>query len=120
TVGAGMMIGSFRGTVVVWLEQSLGGDIQVGGGEIDAELARTLASLPGVAAARELVMHEVESARGPLRLQAAASAAQELFYLKDAAVADLEAWRRGEGILISEPLASLEALSPGDTLEVFT
>jgi putative ABC transport system permease protein len=77
TVGIGVMIDSFRRTVSEWLEGTLQDDIYVtvpsrGGGfvgaDLDPQVARRAAALPGVARVETLRRFEVTTPDGPVRL----------------------------------------------------
>jgi putative ABC transport system permease protein len=77
TVGIGVMIDSFRRTVSQWLENSLVDDIYVtvpsrGGGfvgaDLDPEIVRRAAALPGVARVETIRRFEVSTPEGPVRL----------------------------------------------------
>jgi putative ABC transport system permease protein len=79
TVGLGVMIDSFRQTVVRWLEASLSADVYVAvparaggfaGGDLDPAVAARAAALPEVAAVRLLRRAEIPSPAGPVRLVA--------------------------------------------------
>ena len=70
TIGIGIMIDSFRGTVVRWLESTLRSDIYLGipgraggfsGGDLDPEVANRVARLPGVRRVNLLRRTEVSS-----------------------------------------------------------
>ncbi|MEX2367153.1 MAG: FtsX-like permease family protein, partial [Pseudohongiellaceae bacterium] len=104
---------------------SLPGDIQVASAagsqqNIAPTLAAQIAQLPGVADVEGAVQKRVETRVGPLRLLAATMEGGEGFYIKQGEAAQLAAWSRGEGILVSEPLAYLQNLTPGGTLQIFT
>jgi len=79
TVGIGVMIGSFRSTVVRWLDASLQADLYVSapsagggfrGGELDPALAARAAALPGVARVAAIRRVELTTPAGPVRLVA--------------------------------------------------
>jgi len=127
TVGVGVMIGSFRGTVILWLEQSLPGDIQltaVSGPALatgmPATLKDDLVGLSGITAAHNSVLGQVESNLGRIRLGVNDIPAEEKFYLKDTTSHGVQAFNNAEGVFVSEPLAYLNHLSPGDSLTLLT
>ncbi|MDT8397369.1 MAG: FtsX-like permease family protein [Pseudomonadales bacterium] len=126
TVGVGVMVGSFRDTVILWLEQSLGGDIQISrpgalpGAGITPALQSQIAQMDGVAAVSGTLLRQVESVLGPVRLTVSPVPAGDNFYLKDGTAAQLAAFDRGEGVLISEPLAYQGRLKIGDSLGIHT
>jgi len=130
TVGLGAMIESFRGSVVRWLDVTLQADLYLTapgapgartGGALPSELPDRVRTLPGVAGISE--RREIELAvAGPLfgvrlatlRLDPSVSAGFEIL---EAAIGDpIQAFLRGEGILVSEPLATRLRLRAGDEL----
>ncbi len=79
TVGIGVMIQSFRSTVVRWLDDSLHADFYVSapaagggfrGGALDPALAARAAALPGVALVERIRRVELPAAGEPVRLVA--------------------------------------------------
>ena len=123
TVGVGVMTGSFRDTVVVWLEQSLRGDVLVGrqdGGALAPQLIDELRRQNGVAAVELQYRVLVESSVGAISVMAEDSALETHLYIKQIAAADLVGANNGEGVLVSEPLAWQAGLTIGDTLELYT
>jgi len=77
TVGVGVMIGSFRQTVVRWLEASLRDDVYAtvpsrGGGfagvDLDPEVVRRVSALPGIEAVHTIRRVEIPTEEGPIRL----------------------------------------------------
>jgi putative ABC transport system permease protein len=114
TVGIGVMIDSFRQTVVRWLEGSLRADIYVAaptrigaprGTTLDPDLARRAAALPEVARVDAIRRVEVPTPAGPVRLVALGSDRRGFagFELRqgDPELA-WEAFTRG-AVLVSEP-----------------
>ncbi len=127
TVGVGVMVGSFRGTVIIWLEQSLPGDFQLTATSADTlqegfpvELLDELARIDGVEGLNFSVLQEVESEFGPLRLGVNAIPALEKFYLKEATDTGLSDFDNGQGIFISEPLAYLQKIELEDSINLLT
>lgn len=130
TVGVETMIGSFRHTLQAWLNQSLDGDVYVshaGGngsrGEpaLPPELVERLRHLPDAAAARASLSTRVETGFGPLRLLALEPRPADHNMPLKSAVEDAGAlFQRGEGVLVSEPLAYHHRLEPGDRIELHT
>jgi putative ABC transport system permease protein len=117
TVGIGVMIDSFRHTVVAWLERSLQADFYVsapagyggfGGAPIAPELAARAAAVPGVAAVHPTRRVELRTAAGPLQLLAidADRRRYDGFELREGDTADV--WRRvaeGGEAMVSEPFS---------------
>jgi putative ABC transport system permease protein len=128
TSGVGIMIGSFRETVVSWLEQSLVADLYISApgiaanrpdAVIDARLPALLAGLDGVAAVTTIRSVQVAVAGIPTTLVAVnGELEQGRRALRFAAGGDAATWRSWErgGILISEPLAYRQQLQVGDQL----
>lgn len=117
TVGIGVMIDSFRHTVVAWLERSLQADYYVsalagqggfGGAPIAPELAARAAAVPGVAAVHPTRRVELRTAAGPLQLLAIDADRRRFagFELREGDTADV--WRRvaeGGEAIVSEPFS---------------
>ncbi len=117
TVGIGVMIDSFRHTLVAWLERSLQADFYVsalaghggfGGAPIAPELAARAAAVPGVAAVHPTRRVELRTASGPLELLAIDADRRRFdgFDLREGDNADV--WRRvaeGGEAMVSEPFS---------------
>lgn len=125
TVGVGVMVGSFRATVILWLDQSLAGDIQISIARANEnfmaeQLQQQIGALPGVETVSSTLMKQVESEFGQLRISVSSTSVDESFYLKES-VADLsDRFESAAGVLISEPLAYLQQLSIGDSISINT
>jgi putative ABC transport system permease protein len=132
TVGIGVMIASFRRTVVDWLEGSLQADLYVsapagyggfGGAPLAPELAAHAAGVPGVAAVHGARRVELASASGPIRLLAIEPERRRFggFQLLEG---DAESvWRRvaedGEA-MVSEPFSRLHGVHLGSWVRLPT
>jgi putative ABC transport system permease protein len=141
-IGVGVMIGSFRQTVVRWLDQVLQADIFVSPpslqsnqlvNELDASVARIVAGFPGIsrsATARHVdVTAEIPGGvlANPIIVPLQVSALSN-----DLAGADrqyrasigntVETWQavQAGGVLINEPMANRYDLRVGDSLSVQT
>lgn len=117
TIGVSIMVASLRDSVLLWLDQSLPGDIQIvalDAAGLPPELETTLARVEGIAGLRHGWQLEAESSSGRLRLQAFSGAPDEWLYMKEGSLPDQGA------IAISEPMAFLLSLQPGDTLDLYT
>ena len=137
-IGVGVMIGSFRQTVVLWLDDVLQADIFISPPNLNGSVAQTsldpallseLLALPGVKSAattRQVdVSAQLDAAGDPLQLRLVALS-------QDLAGADRryrsalgtwqETWQAVEqgGILINEPMANRLKLGVGDNLIVQT
>jgi putative ABC transport system permease protein len=132
SVGIGIMIASFRGSVVRWLETSLQADVYASAPSLvssrtDAtlppDLVERLSAVPGVAAVGTQRTVRVPSSSGPVQLivLSMASNAYRALALKEGDRATL--WRRfgdGEVVLVSEPFAYHRRLGIGDRVSLRT
>jgi putative ABC transport system permease protein len=129
-LGVAIMVQSFRESLREWLSQTLRADIYVSAPgvadslerRLDPQLVSALLAVPGVRAHSEGRRTTINSARGPVDLNAVSLAPEShpgfIFVRGDPARAWPE-FARG-AILITEPLAWRLALSPGDTLSLAT
>lgn len=132
TVGLGVMITSFRDTVVAWLDHTLQADIYLSPpspissraeGSLDPELVARLSQVPGVVGRTTYRTTELLAADGPLRL-----VALDLDTRGEAAFQFLEgdpgaafAAFRGDGaVLVSEPYGYRQGVGVGDTIRLTT
>ena len=128
TIGVGIMIESFRGTLIDWLDQSLNSDIYItmpgsgsdpGAAGLPPALLEAVQKQPGVASIWHNRMTRVETRWGPMRLMAISDnqANHRGFNLKQGDPDTVrEAFFAGRGVLISEPLSFHHNLHPGDRL----
>ncbi len=132
TLGVGIMISSFRQTVVDWLDQTLEADIFVSipgrmpehrdNGLPQALVAR-LRQHPGVARTSASRMLRVTSEAGPVRLMAVETDPEQNrnFRLKAGNPESARrAFQQSRGVLIAEPLAWHRELRVGDQLSLVT
>jgi putative ABC transport system permease protein len=132
TIGVGIMVGSFRQTVIAWLEHSLSADVYISAPSntanrtdttIDLDLVEQLAAVPGIAEVTRLRSVQVETASGPTTLVAVDAGAergrQALRFIEGGDAATWAAWDAG-AVLISEPLAYRTGLGLGDKLTLRT
>jgi len=132
TLGVGIMISSFRQTVVDWLDQTLEADIFVSipgrmpehrdNGLPQALVAR-LRQHPGVARTSASRMLRVTSEAGPVRLMAVETDPEQNrnFRLKAGnPESSRRAFQQSRGVLIAEPLAWHRELRVGDQLSLVT
>jgi putative ABC transport system permease protein len=126
TVGVGIMVGSFRHTVAVWLDQALVGDIYISptGLVSDDALRRVKQQLTGVDGIKHVVGSRVlnaESEFGPLRLMARTLTDVDTgMPMKEAVPGAEQLFLEGQGVLVSEPLAYHRQRGPGDTISLHT
>ena len=132
TIGVGMMVGSFRQTVVAWLSQSLVADVYVSAPTntanridttLEPELVSRLGAVAGVATLTRFRSVQVETIAGPTTLVAVDAGGERgrsaLRFREGGDDATWAAWDGG-AILISEPLAFRSGLGRGDTLTLRT
>lgn len=130
TVGVGLMTGSFRASVANWLDTTLGSDLYVsattdGRGErrLDPAWVDAATGVPGVRAIstginRELQINgEAVSTRvlGPPN-----SSARGFEFLSGDGATARRQFHNGAALIVSEPLAYRQAISPGDRVRVHT
>jgi putative ABC transport system permease protein len=131
TIGVGLMVGSFRHTVVQWLDASLRSDIYVSSPSLASsrpssplppQVIARFGTAPGVARVRRYRRVTVDSPSGPTIVVALDVAEPDRASFQLAGGDAAAAWAgfaRGEA-LISEPLAYRRGLSVGDTLTLLT
>jgi putative ABC transport system permease protein len=133
TIGVGVMIRSFRHTVVVWLEQTLQGDIYISvpGGTASTpsepidpavlELLEERSEISRIDTARNVT---VESPEGPVDLAAIQNpddADEELYYAQDVPTDHMWEALESGAVLVSEPFARLHRLPDhGGEVTLFT
>lgn len=132
TVGVGIMIDSFRGSVASWLENTLSSDIYVsstsgssrmGDGDLPAGVDKAILAIPGVIDISKGRSRRIETGKGPVSLLALESSSRSHggFRLKGDAAANLwEGFEAGKLALISEPYAYHHQVGVGDRIRIFT
>jgi putative ABC transport system permease protein len=131
-IGVGVMIQSFRSTVSDWLESSLQADIYVstpgfganrGDRRLDPQLIEAIVSLPIVQmhTTGRSVLIESENDLLDLFVLDPPPGITPHYPIKEAAIAEVwSRFRRGDLVLVSEPLAYRRHLAAGDTIEMRT
>lgn len=132
TIGVGLMVGSFRQTVVSWLGVTLRADVfvsalGVASNRLDAPLPDALiaqiGAAEGVARVRRYRRVVVEGQFGPQQLVALEVGTQgDRDSYQFLAGAPAQAWPQfAQGaVLVSEPLAFRRRLRPGDSIRLLT
>jgi putative ABC transport system permease protein len=133
TVGVGVMIDSFRRTVVRWLEMSLQADVYASvpsraggfsGGTIPPEVARRAAALPGVLRANLLRRIELPSSAGPVRMVALGTDLANLRSSFELAEGDPDevwpAFQTGGAVVVSEPFSHRTGIEAGGEIRLRT
>lgn len=133
TVGISIMIDSFRNTVVVWLEETLGSDVYLSAPiftattpsePIGSGILEQLEKWPGVARVDVLRSTAVQSRQGQINLAATRNpdiGFERRFLSLEGNRANVWERLQGDNLLLSEPLAyRLGVRGPGETLELNT
>ncbi|MFL6236674.1 MAG: ABC transporter permease, partial [Thermoanaerobaculia bacterium] len=133
TVGIGVMIDSFRQTVVRWLGMTLQSDVYVtapsraGGlssGALDPEMVRRALALPGVAGGHTVRRVAIPAPSGPIRLVVMGGdmrSIEKIYEFKEGRpAAAWPAFRSGDAVLVSEPYASRTGVGAGSTVRLRT
>ncbi len=125
TVGVAIMIGSFRASVESWLGDTLQGDLYV---YLDAEGERLdpawesrlerLSGVQAVSAARQRRLYIDDELLRVLVLDETSAGARQFEMLAGPADAHRRLLQEGNGLLISEPLATRRRLGVGATMTV--
>jgi putative ABC transport system permease protein len=133
TVGIGVMIDSFRQTVVRWLAMTLQSDVYVSapsragglsGGALDPEVARRAMALPGVAGGHTIRRVAIPAPSGPVRLVVMGGdprSIEKIYEFKEGRPATAwPAFRSGDAVLVSEPYASRTGVGAGSAVRLRT
>lgn len=120
TVGVGVMVDSFRNTVIIWLDQSFNGDLEITGANLNDDLRERLMLLPGISRVSSTISTTVESTLGQVRLNVSDLDGDQAYYMKQTNEEDLARFNNGEGVFLSEPLAWLQEIEPGANITLFT
>ncbi len=133
TIGVGVMIESFRSTVVNWLDLTLRADLYISGpsfvgtaptASLSAEIAEQMRQIPGVADVETFRAVEVDSTLGRIQLSVADGRRQRDADLYRFAIGSPETvWSAvTEGaVIVSEPFAYHNDLAPqGETLTLYS
>lgn len=132
-IGVALMIDSFRYTVVVWLEQTLQGDVYISvpgfnatraSAAIDPQVIEVIREWPGVARVDTLRSLSADSTVGSVNLSATNNPrlGQERIF-KSLQGNQAQVWEKLQsgGVLLSEPLANrLGMKAPGNEIRLFT
>ncbi|NDJ52826.1 MAG: ABC transporter permease [Chloroflexi bacterium] len=126
TIGISLMVSSFRNTVVVWLEQTLRGDIYVtvpsgtqtqSTSTVDPEAVGELQAWPGVQDFQMIRSVMVDSPDGMVNVAAVSqseiSGEERLYYSTEIPVAEIDDRLREGAVIVSEPFARANNLMRG-------
>lgn len=132
SLGVGVMISSFRASVIDWLDHTLTSDLYIatsiegaptGAASLPQDLPDRLTALPEVALLSLARNREVQTREGVTRMLALQFSQGDPrgFRFEGPTLPDLWSdWRSGETILISQPFAYRQQLKVGDRLDLFT
>ena len=132
TIGVGIMVGSFRQTVTVWLDQSLQADIYVSSpslvmrrvdAELDPDLVQRMSSSDVVKEASTGFQTSVQSNIGQIDFvifDLAPPSRQSFSFKEGEAESVWKAFKESGALIISEPLSYKHDLHEGDVLELDT
>ena len=126
----GIMVGSFRQTVLTWLDSELPADLYLApagsmGGDlhptIAPEVADRIASTPGVESVSRLRAYEIQYEGLPATMAGASQgrnrARQTMTFLSRTSSADvLRELATGNNVVVSEPFANKHHVKAGDTI----
>ncbi|HEX7082052.1 MAG TPA: FtsX-like permease family protein [Gammaproteobacteria bacterium] len=120
-VGIGLMIGSFRASLVDWLGETLTADLYVslGAASLDADGVNAIRALPGVTGVSVAQFALLPTPQGPVSLRAA-SPGPEGWGLDIVAGDDEALLEARPSVAVSEPFAFRHGLGVGDRLTLPT
>jgi len=128
TVGLGVMIQSFRGTLVRWLDGTLQADVYVSlpgpqssraSGTLPLDLIEAFTAHPAVVGHSTYRGVDVVAPEGAYRLVALAldPRGEEAFdFVRGRATEVMAGFRAGDGVIVSEPFAFRRGVGPGDSV----
>jgi putative ABC transport system permease protein len=132
TVGLGTMIGSFRGTLVRWLEGTLQADVYVSlpspqasaaSGTLWPDVIESFVAHPQVVGHSTYRGLDTFTDEGVFRLVALDQdprGDRAFDFIEETSGGALEAFRAGEGLLVSEPFAYRRGIGVGDSVRLST
>jgi putative ABC transport system permease protein len=132
TVGVGVMVGSFRDTVVDWLDYTLQADLYIqppssafrlGQSVLSEDVLPQLGSLPGVRAAASVRRLDLLLSGGRIELAAIGPGRSDDVPYRFTSGDPARIWERfteHASVLVSEPLAYRAGIGAGDSLEIPT
>lgn len=132
TLGVAVMVGSFRSTLVDWLDTTVRADVYISAissgsrgqaAELEPEVVAAIAAVPGIDHLSTYSRLRLQGAAGPLQL-VVIGMEERAFTSFDFAAGDSTtawpAWQAGEAALVSEPFAFHQRLAVGDRVELPT
>ena len=131
SIGVGVMVRSFRATLVDWLEVSLTADVYVAPADVgtrgpsqpmDLDVVQRIVEAPGVAHATTFHRLEIDTDQGPSTLMVLGidpRAFRSFSFVRGNAEDIWESFEQG-AVVISEPYAYHHGLAAGDDVELHT
>jgi putative ABC transport system permease protein len=133
TIGVSLMVGSFRYTVITWLEETLQGDVYISAPglaaaqasiPLDSKVLPIIQDWPGVRRADVLRSAMVDSPSGPVHIAATNNPTlvdERIFLSASGGAEEMRKALDGGAILVSEPLANrLGLIGKGNAITLFT
>ncbi|MGK7311389.1 MAG: FtsX-like permease family protein [Candidatus Longimicrobiales bacterium M2_2A_002] len=135
TIGVAVMVGSFRGSLIEWLDRTLSADVYIaptrpggtggatGSVVIDPAAVSTVASDPAVAEVRQYHRGDVPTPDGPVDLMAIGIDSRLRGHFDYLAGDPADFWNdfvRGRVLMASEPFAYRRGLEVGDSMTLRT
>jgi putative ABC transport system permease protein len=132
TIGVSLMIGSFRRTVIIWLAQTLRGDVYISVpgvtatqsfDRIDPRALQTIETWPGVARVDTLRSVMVDSPTGLVHVDAINNpdlGNVRLFVWADSSLPALWNAMQSDVVIVSEPFANERKLTRGSAVTLYT
>lgn len=133
TIGVSLMVGSFRHTVIVWLSQTLQGDVYLSATTLtatttsiplDRQVVETVEAWPGITQVDALRSVRVDSEYGPVQLNAARNpryAEERLFRSAAGTPEEIHTAMEAGAVVVSEPFANRVGLpDTGGTVTLYT
>ena len=129
TIGVSVMVDSFRGAVIEWLDESLESDlyVAVASGSLDPTLVADIAALPEVTQTSDRRFVRIDAEEGEIRIMAirprpGGGPGVELRDVAGEATLDRvwSAFAAGGQVLVSDAFAYRRGVSAGDVIEIPT
>jgi putative ABC transport system permease protein len=133
TIGVSLMVGSFRYTVITWLQETLQGDIYISAPglsasqpsiSLDPRVLPAIQDWPGVRRADVLRSADVDSPSGPVHVAATNNPTvvdERIFVSTSGKPEEMKIALEAGSVLVSEPYANRSGLSKkGDVVRLFT
>lgn len=132
TIGVGVMIGSFRTSVIHWLDTLLQADIYVsaprlvatrGAASLDEELVKSIRALEDISHMGSYQWFDIEGQQGRTQIgvmEIVAPSRKNYIFKQGNPETIWEAFTQGQGVLLSEPYAFRHNLNAGENISLRT